>query len=106
MNPFRKLWDEVVSLRRNLADGLANKYEQFVLSTKEFENERQVHGFYRIVSGDGRREIGFGFYCPVRGGGDSTWSYYRSGKTFMRHCGKTEVFDAAAPLPVVRRKPR
>jgi len=100
MNPLRELWRRA----ENLAGGLFDKTGTFLVNTQTYDDETQVHGFFRRVASDGETEKGFGFYCPVRGASDPM-AHLKPGD-HMKHCGREDVLDTEAFLPTVRMKPR
>ena len=104
MNPLRHIWNRLAGLPENLAAGLKDFGGTVAIATKDFNDERQVHGFYRRRSADGKRPLGFGFYCPVRGGSALTAALHHG--SYIKHCGRTDVLDTDAPLPTVRLRPR
>jgi hypothetical protein len=102
MNPFRKLWQQAPARTQSLVDGLLDT--AFVVAGQEYNDECEVHGFYRRVSSDGQTQMGFGFHCPIRGCSDPT-KPLASG-AHITHCGRNDVLDTEAVLPIVRMRPR
>lgn len=102
MNPLRELWKQAAAHAENLIEGLFDRGTEFV-GPEEFSDETQVHGFFRRVSSTGE-EMGFGFYCPMRGSADHEKPL--SSGDYIKHCGRTEVLDTEAFLPTVRMRPR
>jgi len=87
-----------------LLDRFIDKAHMFQLATREYTDPRQVHGFFRRLSSDGKRDLGCGFHCPIRGSSVSDEAL-KSGAR-MVHCGRTDVLDTEAVLPEVRISPR
>lgn len=105
MNPLRELWRRAATVKEDLAAGLRENLAHFNLVTKTYDDVRQVHGYFRLVSSDGSKELGYGFHCPGLGDtGQEPQSY--GPDDFMQHCGRREYFDPEALYPTVRQRPR
>jgi hypothetical protein len=93
----RKTATELLNRGMNAAD-------EWIYNHKKFTDTRQVHGFYKLVTLDGRF-LEYRHNCPVSG--DGRVKPPIKGAVAI-HCidRRRDVFDPAAPMPTVIRYPR